>query len=205
LLIRPSSPTDKIPAAELILSTMGSTGDILFGFGDHQRALQAISTFFVQPDNRFSYLLTSIAEMDGQVAGALLAYPGEQALPLMFSLARPIFREYGIINSLRLMALSLRYLSPYKENEPDEFYIAHLARYSQFQGKGVGTTLLNHAQKLAGEAGFTKCSLMVDIDNHTARSLYSKLGYQAVKTFFTPKMKAHFQVRGFERRVKSLI
>jgi ribosomal protein S18 acetylase RimI-like enzyme len=204
LLIRSASSPDKIIAAELILSTMGSTGDGLFGFGDHQRAVQAIGSFFIRSGNRFSYDLSSLAEIDNKVAGALLAYPGNQSNILDFGLAGPIFREYGLKNSARFLGFMLRYVSSYKENEPDEFYIAHLATLAPFRNKGVGTALLIHAEKLAREAGFRKCSLMVDIDNDVARNLYSKSGYQVVRMVMTPKMKARFQVRGFEHRVKIL-
>jgi ribosomal protein S18 acetylase RimI-like enzyme len=204
LFIRSASLSDKTIAAELILSTMGSTGDFLFGFGDHQRAIKAVGSFFERQGNRFSYNLTTIAEIDNQVAGALLTFPGNQSNRLDFAMSGPIFREYGLKDTARFLGLMLRYLASYKENGPDEFYIAHIATLAPFRNKGVGTALLNHAEKLARDAGFKKCSLIVDADNEIARNLYSKSGYQVVRLILTPKMKARFQIRGFERRVKVL-
>ncbi|MBX5317493.1 GNAT family N-acetyltransferase, partial [Staphylococcus caprae] len=48
------------------------------------------------------------------------------------------------------------------------------------RGKGVGTRLLNFAEKKAQKEGFNKLSLTVVKDNDKALNLYKKFGFSIV-------------------------
>ena len=45
------------------------------------------------------------------------------------------------------------------------------------RGRGIGTSLIRHAEELAHKRGFEKAVIEVDIDNPRARALYERLGY----------------------------
>lgn len=48
----------------------------------------------------------------------------------------------------------------------------------EMRGQGVGTMLIQEAEKLCKERGFSKVGLGVSIENLEARKLYEKLGYK---------------------------
>jgi len=76
ITLHPAVPENSPFAVELILATMGKPGEIIFGLGDRNRAVRALDRLFTYPNNRFSYSKTVIAEVEGQVAGMLLSFPG---------------------------------------------------------------------------------------------------------------------------------
>ena len=65
------------------------------------------------------------------------------------------------------------------EGNKDEFHISMLATLPEARGKGVGTRLLNFAEKKPKE-GFNKLSLTVVKDNDKALNLYKKFGFSIV-------------------------
>jgi ribosomal protein S18 acetylase RimI-like enzyme len=201
--IRTARPEDAQGAAELISLSNGETGDVVFGFGEHGRHVQALASFFQHPRNRFSYHYTSIAEVDGQAAGALIALPGEQVAGLSVALGRLLVREYGLVTALRLAVTGWGAMAG-KEAEAGELYVANVATAPTHQGQGIGSALLAHAETLARQQGYAHCSLCVDFYNQGARRLYARLGYETVERFPTPKLKARFKTDGYERMVKKL-
>jgi ribosomal protein S18 acetylase RimI-like enzyme len=89
------------------------------------------------------------------------------------------------------------------ETYRDEYYLANMAVFPDFQGRGIGSGLLAHAESKARDAGLKKCSLIVDTENPSARRLYERFGYQVVftKTYPGPAEEAH---AGYHRMVKEL-
>ena len=47
-----------------------------------------------------------------------------------------------------------------------------------FKGMGIGSMMMNHMQKYAGQNGMTRLQLQVVKDNEPARSLYEKHGWE---------------------------
>ena len=45
------------------------------------------------------------------------------------------------------------------------------------RGRGIGTALIRHAERLVRQRGFEQAVIEVDIDNLRARTLYERLGY----------------------------
>jgi len=202
--IQPGQIEDAEVAVELINETMGGFGDAILGMGDNQRALRAIRGFYNQPNNRFSYRRTSLALVDDQVAGLLLAFPGKDMGRLTLPMAYQVFGIYTLAEIVRL-AVNAPLTAYGDESEGDEFYISHLAVLPAFRRMGIGRALLDHADHLARTAGLEKCSLCVDIDNPNAQQLYLSQGYQVVKTVIsTPAMERKLHTRGYQRMVKSL-
>lgn len=203
--IRPAHPEDAGIAAELISLTMGESDVDNLGLGDHQRAIDALAHFFMKANNRFSFMLADLAEVEGEVAGLLLSFPGRSILSLEIPIAFQIWQVYGFWDTLRVVWRCLPDVI-HKEAESDEYYIAHLAVSPNYQRRGIGRVLLGHAEKLARKARFYKCSLEVDIDNQPAKSLYESMEYQVVKSVvFSPRMRNKLRFNGYEHRVKKLV
>jgi len=201
--IRPAQIEDALTAAELIQETMEGYGDVMLGLDDRARSVQVVAGFFRKANNRFSYRLTYLAEIDGHTAGLLLVFPGRDTFRLVLPMAWQIFGFYNPWEMLRLIARAPMAVEG-EETRPDEFYVSHLAVLPEFRRQGVGRALLTHADTLALGAGLAKCSLCVDIDNSNAQHLYQSHGYQVVKTVNTPWLKNRLQTRGYHRMVKPL-
>ncbi|SFJ73985.1 GNAT family N-acetyltransferase [Thermoflavimicrobium dichotomicum] len=57
-------------------------------------------------------------------------------------------------------------------------FIYGLAVAKEAEGKGIGQMLMNYAEKWAKERGYDQVALSVFANNHRARSLYEKLGFE---------------------------
>ncbi len=201
--IQPAQIEEALTAAELIQETMEGYGDVMLGLDRRERAVKVIAGFFRKANNRFSYRLTYLAEINGQTAGLLLVFPGRDTFKLVLPMSWQILSFYNPWEILRLMVRAPM-AAESEETRPDEFYVSHLAVLPEFRRQGVGRALLNHADTLAHAAGFAKISLCVDLDNQNAQHLYLSHGYQVVKTVNTPWLKNRLHTRGFHRMVKSL-
>ena len=62
-----------------------------------------------------------------------------------------------------------------------ECYIGHIAVKPEFQGKGIGTKLLEFGTELAHKKGFEKLTLYVSSSNKGAIKLYEKLGFKILR------------------------
>ncbi len=60
----------------------------------------------------------------------------------------------------------------------DSWYVNGLATSPDCQGKGMGSLLLEFAEQLARAANKAQMSLIVASENHFAKRLYQKAGYQ---------------------------
>jgi ribosomal protein S18 acetylase RimI-like enzyme len=118
----------------------------------------------LREEANFSYRNAVVAEVDGRVAAALLAY----RLP-----------EHSYVNLDELPDL-LRPLEELEQKVPGTFYINILAAYPEYRGQGLGTTLLEAARALASEAGCNELSLEVFEQNEDAVRLYERHGYREI-------------------------
>jgi ribosomal protein S18 acetylase RimI-like enzyme len=118
----------------------------------------------LREEANFSYRNAVVAEVDGRVAAALLAY----RLP-----------EHSDVNLDELPDL-LRPLEELEQKVPGTFYINILAAYPEYRGRGLGTTLLEAARALASEAGCNELSLEVFEQNEDAVRLYERHGYREI-------------------------
>ena len=118
-------------------------------------------------DENFSWTNTSIAEIDGEVAGMVLAYRLPDASHKEDVSQLPEF----IVPFIEL-----------EECVPDSFYINMVAAYPEYRGMGIGTRLMQEAVSLARRTGCDQLSLQVFDENEGAVRLYQRLGYQVIET-----------------------
>jgi ribosomal protein S18 acetylase RimI-like enzyme len=203
MIIRKADNKDVKPAAELMASSMGHFGDELLGLGSHEVCLDMLRRLIVLPDHRFSLEFAHVAEIDSQVAGLLLAFPGTLYNRLQINLFRPMRQVYSLRQLFRLAWRGLPQAFD-KETDTDQFYIAHLATSPEFRQRGIGQALMEKAEELAKKAGIKACSLIVELGNDPARRLYQRLSYKVIQTVNTRALQK-LGTPGYERRVKSLI
>jgi ribosomal protein S18 acetylase RimI-like enzyme len=181
---------------------MGIEADWLFGQPGHS-TLQVLANLALRRENRFSHSLAYLAEREGQVSGLLLAFPGRLLSRLNLMTGWHLLQIKGLVASIRLACLQPAY-GDLKETEPDEFYISNLAVFPPFQGQGIGTLLMAHAEGLAHASGLRKCSLIVTFGHDQARHLYEHLGYKVVAAYLSSHPKVAEGSGGYHRMVKPL-
>jgi ribosomal protein S18 acetylase RimI-like enzyme len=113
-------------------------------------------------DGSFSYRNAAIVEHDGHCAGALIGYESPDE-------PEPIFAD------MPAMAVPLQEL----ENlAPGTWYVNVLAVRPQFRNAGLGTRLMELAQRTAQSLSKRGLSVIVSDANAGARRLYERCGYR---------------------------
>ena len=119
-------------------------------------------------DAQYSYCNALIAEVDGEVAGAIVGYDGARLYELREPLLLLVRKHQG------------RELDIEDETSAGEFYLDSLAVLPQWRGRGVGGALLSAARDRAFAAGHERVGLIVDFENPRAEALYNSLGFERV-------------------------
>ncbi|MFZ5818481.1 MAG: GNAT family N-acetyltransferase [Chloroflexota bacterium] len=182
---------------------MGSELAEYFFGGAHLPVGEILAGLFVLPGNRFSMDVVDVAVWEGKPAGMLASFPGWQFHRRELGIGFGLLRLCGLWDVMRLSVRALS-IANGVETYHDEYYLANLATFPDFQGRGIGSALLEHAEKRAREFGLKKCSLIVDIENPAAQRLYERFGYRVVMTKTYPGAggEAH---AGYHRMVKELV
>lgn len=147
--------------------------------GSRARALRILRASHRRPGNTASAEIVTVAEVDGQVAGAMAAFPVAEGTDRA--------RRYMRIALIRIppwrwprawrMVAALRPTPP-----PRAFYVDALATSSEFRRRGVARALLASAEAEARERGCTHLALETEVDNAAARSLYGLAGFEETGT-----------------------
>lgn len=185
------------------METLHQFGAYLFGFGQQERADQAIQSFFRLPGNRFSHQFAEFALVENETVGLLMTFNQRKMRRSMAITALHMLRVYkpGEIGRF------LKRMLPYRDEEnipKDELYIAHLAVEEKFRRQGVGLEMLAYAEEKAREQGLPKLSLLTEIENSVARALYEKFGFKVTDTILFPEQMPDVGSAGDVRMVKLL-
>jgi ribosomal protein S18 acetylase RimI-like enzyme len=130
-----------------------------------QEAIDLGTARAAREDGTFSYRNAVVAEEGGEVVALLLAY----RLP-----------EAGEEMNLDEVPEVLQPLVELELLAPGTFYVNGLATLPGYEGRGLGTRLLNVATDLAAEAGCDELSIEVFEQNEGAVRLYERHGYRTV-------------------------
>lgn len=111
----------------------------------------------------FSYAHGLVAEIDGEVAGALIDYRLDDPYDLsevgeLPEVVQPLVRLEG--------------------EAPGSWYVNVLATFSEFRGRGIGTRLLAAAAERAHVAAVPALSIIVAEENRDAARLYARVGFR---------------------------
>lgn len=164
-VIRPARMDDAHLAIPLICDAIGEIANRITGEKELEKMKQALVELFQREDNMHSYRYTYIAEIDNQIAGIVVMYPGHIAADLDSNLSRWLTEKGASVTQVDAECLS------------DEFYINTVCTMPAFRGNGIGTLLLHHAEIVAKQIGMEKTSLNVDIQKTSALKLYERIGY----------------------------
>ncbi|MDN4494691.1 GNAT family N-acetyltransferase [Ureibacillus aquaedulcis] len=165
--IRKAILEDAPEAAPLIYEAIGDIASRLTGETEITRILTALEVLFKRTDNRHSYLNTYVAESEAtkDILGILVLYSGQVGAELDISLQHWLKQKNAPITSIDAEAY------------PDEFYVDTVCVRGHARGSGIGTALLQYAEKVAMQKGYTKIALNVETQKVKAQNLYERLGY----------------------------
>ena len=173
---RPARDDDGPAAAKLIYLT-SPDGFRLFG-GDRRRGLRLIESAFATPGTDCSRDVVTVAELDGEVAGAMAAFPsaeGDERRRRFVRVAmsrRPPWRWPRI-------ARVARHGARHSPTPPAQSsYIDSLATAERFRRRGVAALLLEAAERGARERGLVAVALDTRSSNAGARALYERYGFE---------------------------
>ena len=127
----------------------------------------------------FSYRNSVVAEVEGNIVGALLGYP---------EAAEPDAIDPASTPPMFVPLLELENLAA------GTWYVNAVATFPDARGLGVGSQLMEWAEHRASALGLRGTSLIVSDANRGARRLYERLGYE--ETARRPMVREQWQNAG---------
>jgi ribosomal protein S18 acetylase RimI-like enzyme len=178
-LIRPAEPEDADAVARLLYETATGMYDIYAGGAG--RALRILRAAYPRPGNSASREVVTVAELDGEVVGAVAAFPVDEGDAranrfLRVTLARTPPWQWPATLRIFHAGADLTPLPP-----PQSLYVDALATDSRFRRRHVAVSLLDEASQRAAEAGLRAVSLDTAATNTAAQALYETAGFRVTE------------------------
>lgn len=200
---RPANPEDARVVGNLLFETFPRKATYIIGLGCEGRARKILADIFPIPDHRLSYEFTQVVMYRNRIVGAMVIFPGLQIGKLDRRLYRPILNQYKFVDTLKLILRGFP-LFFIKETTGNEFFISNLVVKDHYRNLGIGEKMLHQAEEMAREAGLSKVSLIVDLENQKARRFYDRHGYKIKALNLVPNRQVPHLGPGSERRVKDM-
>jgi ribosomal protein S18 acetylase RimI-like enzyme len=178
-LIRPATREDAEPVARLLYATAAGLYDVYAG--GSRRALRILRAAYERAGTNASQEIVAVAEIDGEVAGAVATFPvaeGDRRASrfLRVTLARtPPWRWPATLRIFHTGA-DLTPAPP-----PGSLYVDALATEERFRRRGVGRALLAEAARQAAAAGLQFVALDTAASNEAAQALYEAEGFRVTE------------------------
>lgn len=164
--VRQARPGDGAQVVPLLVEAIDHLALHLAGAADHAAAVPFFARLFEAGGNRYGREHVLVLEQGGEIAAAILGYPGRDEA----ALAAPV------LAACRARDPSAHYRLE-AESSPDEFYLDALAVAPRHRGAGHAATLIAAACARAAQAGHARAGLLVDVDKPGVKRLYAKLGF----------------------------
>lgn len=200
---RSATADDAKVAGELIYATFPKVATFTLGLGSEERARAILEKLFALPGHRWSYEETVLAIHQGRVVGALVACPASRLGKLDRVTDRLVLKQYRLRGKIALIVRTWP-LVFMKDTRRQDYVIGNLAVRPRYRGKGIGGTILAHAEATAREAGLKRLVLRVAIENKTARSLYEKAGFKTTAMYLESNRRVKVAGAGYRWMVKDL-
>ncbi|MDO4642665.1 MAG: GNAT family N-acetyltransferase [Cardiobacteriaceae bacterium] len=169
-MIRPLLPEDATAIAPLILSILRAMQLPFLAQHGVETTCQILTEAIREPTYRFGYPRGLVCIIEDTPVGVAFGYPSEDEVMV----------DEPFTAILRKHNLPLSPLFHDIEAFPNEWYLDSIAVAPNYQGQGIGTTLLTALPERALAAGKNCIGLNVAANNPRAQRLYSQLGYHPV-------------------------
>jgi ribosomal protein S18 acetylase RimI-like enzyme len=148
--------------------------------GSRERALRTLERSLLRPGNASSAECVWIAEIAGEPAGAMAAFPVDEAHARSRAFFRLALRRAPFWcwpSALRVFVLGGR-ASP--SPPASAFYVDALATDVRFRRRGIARALLAEADRQAHARNLPRVALDTALENEAARALYASEGFEEV-------------------------
>ena len=175
-MTRRARPGDAEAVARLVDESAGGLYDRFAG--GPERARRVLRKAFSAPGSNASAEVVWVAELDGEVAAAMAAFPVEQtprrarAFLVLTLRSLPPWRWPG---TLRLYYAGARAAPPPPARS---LYVDALATDARRRRRGAALALLEAGAEHARSLGLRSVSIDTGIDNSAARALYRRAGFE---------------------------
>jgi len=197
--IRKAVPTDVERIAEIISGEPGVEAVAIAGCVEAARDFGMALVRL--PDSPQGWERSTVAELDGRVVGVVQA--GEDlSFRISPRLLRLVVRTFGI----GLISIWPRYKARQRvgpETPVGSWYIGELDVDPEYQNRGIGGALLDHAEQEAKGYGLKKMSLQTTTVN-PARRLYERHGFRVEETRTDSSYERYTGIAGRHLMVKEL-
>jgi ribosomal protein S18 acetylase RimI-like enzyme len=172
IVYRDATPDDARKIAELIAISSDGVAFIEWQRAAEQRgrgeALDIGTETYTNSEGCYSYSNCTMAEVNNEVAGILLAFAMPEDCPPRSQKLRPKANDTNVF-------------APYMYlEEPGSWYICGVAAFRQYRGMGIGQHFMQLAEQQARQHGYRKLSLVAFEQNARVVTWYQRLGYQVV-------------------------
>ncbi|MBW7867079.1 MAG: GNAT family N-acetyltransferase [Brumimicrobium sp.] len=183
MIIRKAKHDEAYSIAPLLLSAMEGILYDFIGEVNAEKALSFLTELVSEERNQYSYENCWVVEDNQLIIAAACAYDGNMLTELREPVAQKIMLQFH------------KEFSPEDETDEGEIYIDSIGVSTNYQGKGIGTKLL---QFLIDEYVYKQnktLGLLVEEENPQAKKLYIRLGFQVqgIK-LLTGKKLEHLQI-----------
>ena len=148
--------------------------------GGRERALTVLRGALPSSGSSASVEVIALAELDGQVAGVMAAFPVGEAGTRARAFLRLTLRSLPLERWPAALWLYWAGARAAPAPREESLYVDALAVEASVRRRGVARALLAHAEEQARRAGLHALSLDTSLDNEAARALYASAGYDEV-------------------------
>ncbi|WP_440122140.1 GNAT family N-acetyltransferase [Tenacibaculum sp. Ill] len=184
MIVRKATTKDTKEIASYMLLAMEDIVYKFIGESSTEKALHFLESLIIQENNQYSYENCWVIDSDNKTIAATNIYNGADLKELrkpVASLLKKMFNQE---------------LTYEDETQSGEYYIDCIGVNPNYQGKGIGSKIL---QFLINEYVHKKnetLGLLVDKENPNARKLYLKLGFKVVgEKVLAGKEMEHLQIQ----------
>lgn len=132
--------------------------------------LEWVMASCADPKSMYSWNKALIAESDGLPIGCIIAYRGDDYLPIREYTWSRLWKEVDP-EVIRKSAI---------ETYPGEYYLDSLAIEAEHRGHGLGKELMRAAMDYGASLGYRKFALLVAVEKPRLKDYYASLGFQEV-------------------------
>jgi len=174
--VRPYRAGEAAAVAPILYESSGGLYDRYAG--SRKLAERTIARALEREGSTASGQVVSVAELDGEIAGAMAAMTFTEWTPRAHAFLRTTLRTippWRWPGALRIYQAGGRSGA----RPPDScFYVDSLATAEGFRRRGVAGALLAHAERRALALGLESVALDTWVSNHAALALYTRAGFK---------------------------
>ena len=176
--IRPARPSDAARSGRLIADAARQLAGPIFGDGDSELAERRFCSLFGLAGGLWSFDVVDVAIEDQSIVGLIGHYPRPIPLSREVRTFGGALRVYGLMGTAVLFWRLRHLASARPAGASRAYYVSSLAVSEHARGRGIGTTLMQHAHDAARTSGANRIGLEVLVDNTAAIRLYERYGYE---------------------------